>query len=72
MPQNKWSLLRVFATEAEARVVESFLTAQGFTVEVQNAYSYGETHFGTAGGAGLRLMILSEEFENAKKVLDEV
>lgn len=72
MPGSNWSLLKVFDSEAEARVVESFMKAKGFTVELLGVYAYGETGRGTMAGNGLRLMVLENEFDRAKKALDEV
>lgn len=67
----EWTVLNAYESEVEGRVVESFLTAQGF--EVQLLDTFGKRMTPTRGGlsGGLRLMVRSKDLEAIRVVLQE-
>src|SRR4051812_33618202 len=66
----KWVLLKSFDSEAEARVVESFLRANDFEVELLDTRVVG-SGAGRAGPTGMRLMVRSEDLERARNLITE-
>ncbi len=65
MNDSQWTLLENFSSEAEARVVESRLKAEGLTVELLGVQSRAAGYM----PGGLRLMVLTQDLESAKIIL---
>lgn len=70
--EDEWKVLETYNSEAEARVVESFLTAQGFEVRLLDTYTMNRLLLPTGGpaAAGLRLMVRASDFAGARESLD--
>lgn len=65
-------LLSSYDSEGEARVVESFLRANGFDVELMGTKTQPYSLVAKITGGGLRLMIASEQLPAAKQKLAEI
>ena len=71
MGWNEFVVLKTFESEAEARVVESLLTAQGFVVELHGTHASVYTSVrASQKGVGLRLMIRERDLEAAQEALN--
>lgn len=70
MVNDQWEILDAFNSESEARVVESFLRAQGIDVQLL------DTHVNSipavrASVSGMRLMVRASDLERAREALAE-
>jgi hypothetical protein len=67
-----WSHLKTFLSEGEARVVESFLLAQGIEVKLLDTHSK-YTHISPGRGqfAGLRMIVRESDLDAARDLLAE-
>jgi hypothetical protein len=67
-----WKVLKTFESEAEARVVESFLTAKGLDVQLLGTHSkYTVMAPSSMTLQGLRLMVRDEQVDAASQFLRE-
>jgi hypothetical protein len=65
-----WAVLESYESEVEARVVESFLRAQGYEVELLD--TFGRRMVAAVGkSGGLRLMVRARDVEAVRAVLIE-
>lgn len=71
MSDEEWLLLRTFESEGEARVVESFLLARGFEVELLGTFGVYHAIPGKMAGSGLRLMVRPRHHAAATQALAE-
>ena len=72
MSEEGWSVLRRFDSEGEARVVESFLKAKGFDVQLLGAHSHQTTAVrGFAAGVGMRLIVRENDVAAANQAMLE-
>ncbi len=70
MSEEGWSVLRRFDSEGEARVVESFLKAKGFDVQLLGAHAHQTTAVrGFDAGVGMRLIIKETDAANANQAM---
>lgn len=65
---DDWTLLRTFKSEVEARVVESFLRAQGFEVQLFDVHTNSMPALRPAMD-GMRLMVRASFVAEAEAVL---
>lgn len=67
-----WKVLKTFESEAEARVVESFLSAKGVDVQLLGTHAkYTVVAPGSSPMQGLRLMVRDEQAAQAVEILRE-
>ena len=70
---SDWQLLTSFQSEAEARVVESFLLAHQVEAQLLDTHSK-YTHIvptrALSGGGGLRLLVREHDLERARSLLE--
>lgn len=67
-----WVLLKAFETEAEARVVESFLASHDIKTQLLNTHSnYAQFAPGGRKTRGLHLLIGESELNRAKELLEQ-
>ncbi len=67
-----WKVLKTYDSEAEARVVESFLAAKGVDVQLLGTHSkYTVLAPGSSTMQGLRLMVRDEQLPMANEILSE-
>jgi hypothetical protein len=66
-----WAVLKTFDSESEARVVESFLRAQGFEVQLLDTHSHGFAPVkGLLKRQGLRLIVRESRLAEAEGALN--
>ena len=69
---ESWALLNQFESVVEARVVESFLRAQGFEVQLLDTHTPIHRLMPFRGaGSGLRLMVRTQDEAKARELLRE-
>jgi hypothetical protein len=66
MQNDEWTVLDVYNSEAEARVVESFLKANGIDAKLIGSLP---TEYLKAGGQGLRVSVRNEDSARAIELL---
>jgi hypothetical protein len=67
-----WVLLRRFESEAEARVVESFLGSHDIPVQLLGTFArYTVMIPGGKKSSGMQLLVRESELKRAKELLDE-
>jgi hypothetical protein len=66
-----WEVLSTYTSEVEARVVESFLLAQGLEVQLLDTHMNAYRPASRALGLGMRLMVRARDVERAKNLLNE-
>ena len=73
MSDKEWTVLRKFDSEGEARVVESFLRAKGFEVQLLGAHSHQAVSAvrGFQAGAGMRLIVRETDATAATQAMKE-
>lgn len=68
---DEWVVLKTFDTESEARVVESFLRAQGFEVQLLDTHSFGFVPLkGLVNKQGLRLIVRESQLTDAEEAMN--
>jgi hypothetical protein len=73
MLEMEWVLLGNFEAQTEARVVESFLRAQGLEVQLLDTYMQALLPLrGLGPGSGMRLMVRRSDLEAARELLVKV
>ena len=70
-PSNDWQVLAAFTSEVEARVVESFLRAQGLEVELLDTHMSAYDPSAPSSGRGMRMMVRSSAVVQARALLEE-
>lgn len=65
-----WTLLETYPSQTEARVVESFLKAQGLEVELYDQHSAYNLFPARKGQTGMRLMVLKRDLEMAQELVN--
>jgi hypothetical protein len=68
---DEWVVLESFPSEVEARVVESFLRAQGLEVQLLDTHMNTYAPSSLSHGRGMRLTVRSADLERAKSLLVE-
>lgn len=73
MSDAEWTVLRKFDSEGEARVVESFLRAKGFEVQLLGAHSHQAVSAvrGFQAGAGMRLVVRETDATAAEQAMKD-
>lgn len=69
--KRMWKVLKTYETEAEARVVESFLSAKGLDVQLLGTHSQYTAAPGSTSLQQLRLMVREEQLVSAREILHE-
>lgn len=68
-----WTVLENFDSQSEARVVESFLKAQGLDVQLLDTFSQTFLPARALGpGSGMRLLVHKQDEPRARQLLQEV
>src|SRR5262245_9785884 len=68
---SEYVVLRTFDSEVEARVVESFLKAKGFDVQILGAHMHQMVSVKGYSGTGLRLIIKEEFAAGAEQAMKD-
>jgi hypothetical protein len=68
---EEWAVLESFTSEVEARVVESFLRAQGLEVQLLDTHMNAYAPTSRSLGRGMRLMVRTADVERAREMLLE-
>jgi hypothetical protein len=66
-----WAVLESFTSESEARVVESFLRAQGFEVQLLDTHTNAYAPTSQMLGRGMRLLVREKDLESARAMMIE-
>lgn len=72
MSQEMWKNVKEFTTPTEARLAYSFLTSKGITCRLRDEQFIGMQYFYSLAMGGVRLDVLSVEYESAIKLLQDV
>lgn len=66
---ENWTVLETFLSEAEARVAESFLRAQGLEVQLLDTHMNAYPPPSGSRGRGMRLMVRVKDLDIARELL---